>query len=134
MRSVMWTCKKKRDYWCVILSMLTYRQRHGWGDGRREAACRRLVGSVWWRMLRLSRGGGAGRAWRRDRGLLLLVGLGHVMLGRQLILGCGSGSVGGDGVGAAAAAAVVAADAAVAAAGGGAAASVGAAAGAGVGS
>lgn len=70
--------------------MLTYWQRHGRGDGRREAADRRLVGSVRRRVLRLSRGGGAGRARRRDGGLLL-VGRGHVMLGWQLVLGVGVG-------------------------------------------
>lgn len=68
----------------------TYRQWHGRSDRRREAAGWRLVGPMGWGLLRLSRGGGARRSWRRDRGLLL-AGRGHVMLGRQLVLGVGVG-------------------------------------------
>lgn len=66
----------------------THRQRQGRGDGRREAAGRGLVGPMRRRLVRMTRGGGAGGSWRRDRSWLL-AGWGHVMLGGQLGLGVG---------------------------------------------
>lgn len=73
--------------WITVmhLSLWTHRQRHGRGDRRGKAASRRLVRPMRRGLLRLSRGGGAGGAWRRYRGLLL-TGWGHVMLGWQLVL------------------------------------------------